>query len=139
MPQAYVLCFQIITNEELLAINQDKLGVQASCTKNCCSHGKFGGMYPAISCPGFQNSWQAWSGPLENDSYVVIAINRHDHDVEIYMHWLRDAKIPEGTYTIRNLWEQKDLGIVDTKEDPIWRGTLGFHDNWAFKLTPYVP
>ena len=64
--------FKIITNTELLKVNQDSLGIQATCRKNCCSKGRFGGLYPAVTCPGFQNSWQIWSGPLENNDYVVI-------------------------------------------------------------------
>ena len=34
--------FRIISNERLLAINQDSLGVQGQCVKDCCSHGSTG-------------------------------------------------------------------------------------------------
>merc|ERR1712013_734675 len=33
-----------ITNERLLAINQDKLGIQGQCVKDCCSHESLGGL-----------------------------------------------------------------------------------------------
>ena len=34
--------YKIITNERLLAINQDPLGIQGQCVKDCCSHGSTG-------------------------------------------------------------------------------------------------
>ena len=76
--------FQIITNKELISVNQDKLGVQATCKKNCCSHSLFGGgLYAPLTCPGFRSSWQTWSGPLENGDFVVIIVNRYDHDIKV--------------------------------------------------------
>ena len=76
--------FQIITNKELISVNQDKLGVQATCKKNCCSHSLFGGgLYAPLTCPGFRSSWQAWSGPLEHGDFVVIIVNRYDHDIKV--------------------------------------------------------
>ena len=76
--------FQIVTNKELISVNQDKLGVQATCKKNCCSHSLFGGgLYAPLTCPGFRSSWQAWSGPLEHGDFVVIIVNRYDHDIKV--------------------------------------------------------
>ena len=50
---------QIITNKDLLAINQDSLGIQAKCVKNCCSHqAPFGGIDTSKTCIGFRRSWQ---------------------------------------------------------------------------------
>ena len=44
----YSLCYlhtgcRILTNERLIAVNQDPLGVQGQCVKDCCSHGSIGG------------------------------------------------------------------------------------------------
>ena len=36
-------CCRILTNERLIAVNQDPLGVQGQCVKDCCSHGSIGG------------------------------------------------------------------------------------------------
>jgi alpha-galactosidase len=129
--------YKIITNEELLAVNQDPLGVQATCRKNCCSHGHFGGMYPSVTCLGFQKSWQIWSGPLSNGDWIVIVVNRYDHNVKIDFNWGQDAQVPDGIYTVRDLWTGEDLSKVNSSTS-MWSGKLGFHDNWAFKLTSVI-
>ena len=36
--------YRIITNERLIAVNQDSLGIQGQCVKDCCSHGSIGGL-----------------------------------------------------------------------------------------------
>ena len=36
-------CCRILTNERLIAVNQDPLGVQGQCVKDCCSHESIGG------------------------------------------------------------------------------------------------
>ena len=115
-------------------MNQDPLGIQATCRKHCCSKGTFGGMYPSVTCPGFQSSWQVWSGPLENGDFVVIIVNRFDVDTKIEFNWEKDARVPRGIYKLRNLWKHEDLGTLDTSKNATFYGDLGFHDNWAFRL-----
>ena len=39
----YCAICRILTNERLIAVNQDPLGVQGQCVKDCCSHGSIGG------------------------------------------------------------------------------------------------
>lgn len=130
--------FKTISNDELIAINQDKLGIQATCKKNCCSHSLFGGgLYAPLTCPGFMESWQAWSGLLENGDYVVIVVNRYDHDVEIEIDWFKDALIPDGAYEIRDLWQHKNIGTIDSTTK-LWNlGIVELHDNRAFRLKKF--
>ena len=118
-------------------MNQDPLGIQATCRKNCCSKGTFGGLYPAVTCPGFQNSWQIWSGPLEHNDFVVVVVNRYDHQVQIEFNWELDAKVPSGIYKLRDLWSHQDIGIIDTSENKLFEGDLDYHDNWSFRLIYY--
>ena len=128
----------MVTNQALLDINQDSLGVQATCRKNCCSKSKFGAMYPALSCPEFMNSWQVWSGPLSGGDFVVLLLNRYDHDIkDVRFDWSKDAKIPEGTYEVSDVWKPNtnESIIIDTAKNKTWTvPLLGFHDNWTIRL-----
>jgi len=133
--------YATITNPGLLAVNQDPLGVQGECVKDCCSHGSTGGLTSPETCFHFSHSWQVWAGPLSHGSWVVVVVNRHDKEESISMNWETDAKVPVGTYTVENLWlgEELEGEIVVGGEE--WegfefRGILPAHDNWAFKLSP---
>lgn len=99
---------QIITNTDLLDINQDPMGIQATCVKNCCSHdGDYGGIDSLQTCPGFSNSWQIWSGPLANSSFVLVFLNRYDVGLtNVTFDLNRDGKIPPGTYRLKDLWNE---------------------------------
>merc|ERR1712008_228031 len=98
--------YKIITNKDLLAINQDSLGIQAKCVKNCCSHqAPFGGIDTSKTCIGFRRSLQVWSGPLSNGGQVMVFLNRYDiHLTNITIDLYKDAKIPVGNYHVKNLW-----------------------------------
>ena len=98
-------------------------------------------MYPALSCPGFMNSTQVWSGPLIGGDYVVLVINRFDHDIrDMTFNWNEDAKVPSGFYNIIDLWTNVSLGTIDTTKATSWTiPTLGFHDNWAVRLKLVLP
>ena len=136
MPDEYL---EMITNQALLKINQDPLGVQATCRKNCCSKSQYGAMYPAL-CPEFMSSWQIWSGPLAGGDYVVLVLNRYDHDIKDVVITFKDAMVPEGIYEVDNVWESdNNKTIIDTSEDKTWTiPFLGFHDNLTLRLTKRV-
>ena len=127
--------YEIVTNEELIGINQDPLGVQATCRKNCCGKGPYGAIYPQLTCPHFSSSWQVWQGPLEHNAFVVIVLNRYDHDIDINLHWRKNAKIPPGKFLLRDLWKRENVAEIDS-EKYFDIGKLKSHENRAFKLTP---
>lgn len=132
--------YKIITNERLLAINQDPLGIQGQCVKDCCSHGSTGGITSPQTCFHFAHSWQVWAGPLSEGSFVVVVVNRFDKEESITMDWMLDASIPSGNYNLENLWTGAELGLVvvggEVWQAAQWKGILAGHDNWSFKLTP---
>merc|ERR1711970_829572 len=132
--------YKIITNERLLAINQDILGIQGQCVKDCCSHGSLGGLTSPYTCHHFKHSWQVWAGPLSGGAFVVVVVNRFDKEESITMDWSADAAIPPGPYQLENLWSGDLMGEVvvggEVWEAAQWKGILPAHDNWSFKLTP---
>jgi len=132
--------YRIITNERLIAVNQDSLGIQGQCVKDCCSHGSIGGLTSPYSCGYFSHSWQVWAGPLSGDSWVVVILNRFDKEESITMDWHVDGSIPLGNYAVQDLWSGEMLPDIvvggEEWEGARWYGIVAAHDNRSYKLTP---
>jgi alpha-galactosidase len=79
----------ILTNREVIAIDQDKLGA--------------GGRQ--ISKNG---ATEVWAKPLDNGYTAIALFNRGDAEAEVSIAWA-DAKIV-GDPVVRNLWAHADLG-----------------------------
>jgi alpha-galactosidase len=96
---------EILTNKDVIAINQDALGVQ-------------GFKYSA------KDSVETWFKPLVNGSWAVCFLNRKSTPQKINFNWAENvvtdnvAKTTLDTrstvYKLRNLWTKKDAG--DTKK-----------------------
>jgi len=130
--------YRIITNPGLLAVNQDSLGIQGRCVKDCCSHGSLGGLTAPYTCQYFHNSWQIWMGPLAGDAWVVVIVNRFDKEESVLLNWESDAGLTPGRYSLTDLWHGESLGEVEVGglswEGGDWKGILPAHDSWAFRL-----
>jgi len=95
---------EILTNKEVIAINQDALGIQ-------------GLKYAA------KDSVETWFKPLQNGDWAVCFLNRKSTPQQINFTWadnIVDDKLSNrvlnaktNTYKLRNLWAKKDVG--DTK------------------------
>jgi alpha-galactosidase len=87
---------EILLNEEVLAVNQDKMRVA-------------GGRVGFHDCSEGKQFCQIWAKPLEGGSKAVVLYNsgKEDHDIVLdfgLLGW-------EGkTVKIRDLWAHKDLG-----------------------------
>ena len=82
--------YQILTAPEVIAINQDSLGVQGS--KRVSSNGL-----------------EVWSGPLSDGSIAVVLLNRSDKPELLTARWY-DIGLNKGTKaTVRDVWNRKDL------------------------------
>ena len=132
--------YQIITNQRLLDINQDRLGVQARCVKDCCSHQSTGGLTSPYSCHLFSHSWQVWAGPLADQAWVVLILNRFDKEISLTMDWHTQALIPLGTYQVEDLWSGLVVANI-TAGGETWEGSeytaiMQPHQNLCFKLSP---
>jgi len=83
----------LLTNDEVLAVNQDPLGRQAGCV---CRDG------PA----------EAWAKPMADGSMAVGLFNRDDNAPrEVGVAW-QDLGLA-GPQCVRDLWRQRDLGTFD--------------------------
>jgi len=82
----------ILTNTEVIAIDQDPLGVQGH----------------VVASSG--TDWQVWAKKLSGTNTVAVALfNRTAATVSITAQWSAIG-IPTGAATVRDLWSKTDLG-----------------------------
>jgi alpha-galactosidase len=113
----------ILTNREVIAVDQDSLGIQ-------------GFKYQTI------DSVEVWVKPLEKNQFAVCFLNRGKIATGIDFDWMAnpiydelsarslDAKTTE--YKIHDLWLKKEAG---TTKKPL-KALIGGHDVLMLKLTP---
>lgn len=86
---------EILTAPEVIAINQDPLGVQGVRVSRIV----------ATKGP------QVWSKTLSgNNARAVALFNRSDEDVSMTVDWSQ-IKLPAGRASVRDLWARADLGF----------------------------
>jgi len=112
----------ILTNKEVIAIDQDSLGVQ-------------GFKYAS------EEGLETWFKPLENGDWAVCFLNRADTEHEIDFDWkdheVKDPDFDYATnfknfnYTIRDVWKHKDL--KETKK--AFKATIPPHDVITLRLS----
>ncbi len=111
----------LLTNRELIAINQDKLGIQ-------------GFKYAE------EDGLEVWVKPLSDGNWAITFVNRTDASKKINFDWkqqnIKDADFNFETnfsttiYKIKNLWKNKEYG--DTKKSFV--SDLASHDVIVLKL-----
>jgi len=94
MTQLDDFTLNILTNDEVIAVNQDVLGKQ--------------GVPVAKS-----GKLEVWIKPMADGSKAVGLFNRGDEDSEVTVKWT-DLSL-QGEHKVRDVWRQKDLGAF--KED----------------------
>ena len=112
----------ILTNKEVIAVNQDVRGIEALKYSD-------------------KDSLQVWFKPLSNDEWAVCFLNRSSKAKQIDFNWQneivnddlskRELNAKTTTYKLRDLWLKKDMG--DTKKP--MEATIGSHDVLVLKLS----
>ena len=83
----------ILTNDEVIALNQDPLGVQGHLVATTDEGG------------------EVWAGPLSDGSVGVVLFNRNDTKVLLIMvHWADIGLTDNATAAVRDLWLHSDVG-----------------------------
>lgn len=121
----------LLTNDEVIAINQDTLGKTARLV------GKQG---PEVALenvrPGRETQkhtyvqGQVWARELDDGSRAVGLFNLGTEPMTVSANW-SDLKI-EGKHVVRDVWRQKDLDTVEGK----YEATIAPHGCVLLKLTP---
>jgi alpha-galactosidase len=102
MTQLDDFTLNVLTNDEVIAVNQDVLGKQGV----------------PVSKSG---KLEVWLKPLEDGSKAVGLFNRGDEDSDVTVKW-SDLSL-QGEHKVRDVWRQKDLGAF--KED--FHSKVGAH------------
>eukprot|EP00698_Gefionella_okellyi_P011671 TRINITY_DN3093_c0_g1_i3.p1 TRINITY_DN3093_c0_g1~~TRINITY_DN3093_c0_g1_i3.p1 ORF type:complete len:219 (-),score=31.69 TRINITY_DN3093_c0_g1_i3:468-1124(-) len=102
----------ILTAPEVIAVNQDDLGVQARVVD------------------GFYD-YQIYEGPLADGSIAVLLFNRLTTQQTVTAHWRFLGLADSKSCLVRDLWARKDLGSFSTQ----FSATLEGHDSSLVKLT----
>lgn len=84
--------FSLLSNDEVLAVNQDALGLSAKCYAK-------------------ENDLEVWAKKLEDGSMAVGLFNRGKGEANVVARW-EDLGI-SGKHTVRDLWRQTDLGSFE--------------------------
>jgi alpha-galactosidase len=102
----------ILTNKEVIALDQDALGKQG---------------YRFMQHPGKE----IWVKELSNNEWAVCFFNTGDMALTIRVNW-NHLSFLRGTYKIRDLWQHKDLGLNDKNFNP----HIESHDVVLVRLSP---
>jgi alpha-galactosidase len=82
---------EILTNKEVIAVNQDPLGMQGRRVKR-------------------DGDREVWSRQLADGSRAVVLFNRGAQETEISVSWTDIGYPPHVAANVRDLWAHKDLG-----------------------------
>ncbi|WJX19161.1 alpha-galactosidase [Trifolium repens] len=85
--------YELITNSEVIAVNQDKLGVQGKKVKS-------------------NNDLEVWAGPLSKNKLAVILWNRSSSNATVTTSWSDIGLEPKTIVDARDLWEHSTQSLV---------------------------
>jgi alpha-galactosidase len=104
----------ILTDKEVIAINQDPLGKQG---------------YRFMQHLGKE----IWVKELSNHEWAICVLNTYDSAIKINFTWNHFSFLPaRSTFQIRDIWQKKSLG----KTDKQFSAAIKSHDVLLVKLTP---
>jgi alpha-galactosidase len=83
----------ILTNREVIAVDQDPLGMQGRKVRDDGAH-------------------EVWMKPLSDGSRAVILFNRGTEEAPIAASWEEVGLFPGGKARVRDLWRHADAGIA---------------------------
>ncbi len=111
----------ILTNREVIAVNQDSLGIQGF---RCYQ----------------KDDWEIWAKPLKGGDMALCFLNRGKNTEKIEFDWgekiikddefKKQVSFAEKEYQIRDLWTKKDIGT--TKQ--IFKTKIASHDVVMLRL-----
>jgi alpha-galactosidase len=87
---------EILTNREVIAVDQDSLGMQGRRVKR-------------------NGEWEVWAKQLADGGRAVVLFNRGQKAADISVSWTDIGYPPHLTAKVRDLWAHKDLGNLSEK------------------------
>lgn len=90
--------YEIVTNKEVIAVNQDSLGVQGR----------------KVHTYGPDNCFQIWAGPLSGDRLVMALWNRCSKPATVTAEWSSLGLHPSSSFSIKDLWKHEYASLDAT-------------------------
>lgn len=85
---------EIITNREVIAVNQDPLGRQGRKVRD-------------------DGDFEVWSKELQDGSRAVLLFNRSETEEQISFEWFEVGMLQDMKLNVRDLWQKKEMGNFD--------------------------
>lgn len=85
--------FEILSNKEVIAVNQDPLGIQGR----------------KVSVEGLDDCRQVWAGPLSGNRFVIALWNRCSKATAITAKWEVLGLDPSIQVSVRDLWKHEEV------------------------------
>ncbi|KAK9070461.1 hypothetical protein SSX86_010863 [Deinandra increscens subsp. villosa] len=85
--------FEILSNKEVIAVNQDPLGIQGR----------------KVNVTGTDNCLQVWAGVLSGNRFAVVLWNRCSESETINVSWDSLGLEPATTVSVRDIWKHEDV------------------------------
>jgi len=105
--------FRILSNTEVIAVNQDNLGIQGR----------------KLTMDG---TIEVWGGPLEGGSFAVVLLNRGNSSATIQANWSNLGIHESRPAMVRDLWRMADVG---TRKGSV-SATVPSHGVKMYKISP---
>jgi alpha-galactosidase len=96
---------EILTNREVIAVNQDSLGIEAF-------------QYSA------KDGVEVWFKPLRDGDWAIVILNRNTSSRKVSFDWKhekvadtlsnREARFETTRYALRDLWAKRDMGTTES-------------------------
>ena len=112
MTQLDDFTYGLLSNDEVIAVNQDPLGK------------------PADRITQTEEGYEVWARDLEDGSKAVGLFNRGEMPGDVTVKW-SDLGLT-GPQMVHDLWRQKDLGVQETE----FKANVGRHGAVMIKVTP---
>ena len=104
---------RILTNSEVIAVNQDPKGVSGHRVMQ-------------------DGDREVWAGPLDDGSVAVVLFNKGDSSVSITAQWKDIFLQPNQSATVKDLWAHKDMGSMTGSVT----ATVASHGVVMYRITP---
>ena len=103
----------ILRNSEVIAVNQDKMGIQGTKRKT-------------------DGTNEVWAGALEGGAFAVVLLNRGKAASNVTASWSDFGLDPSKEAGVRDLWMRKDLGTMKGSVTAM----VTSHGSVMYKITP---
>ncbi|KAK2456124.1 alpha-galactosidase [Trifolium repens] len=90
------ITYELITNSEVIAVNQDKLGVQGKKVKS-------------------DDDLEVWAGPLSENKVALVLWNRSSSKATVTASWSDIGLEPETIVDARNIWEHSTIPSISSQ------------------------